>query len=243
MSALCEGQRQPLPWDEVGQHLRWNIGGNIAVVVQMNDRTDDCLTQALWSGVREPHQFCEVRTKLGWLYPACQVGCNGTGEVTAMKRRGYLRQKIGSLRQHIGSLEPFTLYDPCEQPVIRTHVKFPCLCDKQHRMSRCPDSRINHSHKDGTRRKVMRRGVEQIRCGVHIKGTHLVGEVHELRRGMDAQNGALELRHIGIACTKIGEQRNNHDTPHVPLQARPTVRAPRLSCRSSAPQYVASRGH
>ena len=140
-----------------------------------------------------------------------------------MKRRGYLRQKIGRLRQHIGSLEPFTLYDPCKQPVVRAHVVFLCLRDKQHRTSRCPDSRINHSHEDGTRREVARRGVEQIRCGAHIKGTHLVGEVNELCRGMDAQNGTLELGHIGIACTKIGEQSNNHDTPHAPLRSRPTV--------------------
>jgi hypothetical protein len=133
-----------------------------------------------------------------------------------MKRRGYLRQKIGSLCQHIGSLESFTLYDPCEQPIVRAHVVFLCLRDKQHRTSRCPDSRINHSHDNGVRRQVTRRGIEQICCSTHIKGTHLVGEVNELRRGMDAQDGTLELGHVGIACAKIGEQSNNHDTPHAP---------------------------
>src|SRR5215831_1967905 len=152
-----------------------------------------------------------------------------------MKRRGYLRQKIGGLRQHISNLEPFTLYDPCEQPVIRAHVKFLGLCDKQHRTSRCADSRINYRHEDGTRRKIAHRGIEQICCGAHIKDTHLVGEVNELSRGMDAQNSALELGHIGIACAKIGEQRNNHDTPHVLLQSWPTGRAPRRRCRNSVP--------
>src|SRR5262245_7502560 len=71
--ALCEGQRQPLPWDEVGQHLRWNIGSNIAVVVQIDNLTDNRLSHTLWLGVWEPHQFCEGRTKLGRLYSACQV--------------------------------------------------------------------------------------------------------------------------------------------------------------------------
>src|SRR6266571_7973092 len=130
MGTLCEAQRQPLPWHEVDQHLRWNIGDDIAVVVQMDDLADDRLPQTLWSGVCKPHQFYEAWTKLGRIYTARQVSRDGTKEVTPMKRRGYLRQKIGRLRQHIGSLEPFTRYDPCEQPVIRTHVKFPCLCDK-----------------------------------------------------------------------------------------------------------------
>src|SRR5215831_17267884 len=218
MDALCEGQRQPLPWHEVGQHLRWNICGNIAVVVHMDDLADDRLPHALWSGIWEPHQFCEAWTKLGWLHPPRQVSRDGTKEVTPMKRRRYLRQKIGRLRQHIGSLEPFTLYDPGEQPVVRAHIVFLCPRDKQHWTSCCPDSRINYSHEDGTRRPVTRRGIEQIRCGAHIKGTHLVGEVNELRRGMDAQNGALELGHVGIACAKIGEQSNNHNTPHAPLR-------------------------
>ena len=51
MGTLCEAQRQPLPWHEVGQHLRWNVGGDIAVVIQMDDLTDDRLAQALWLGV------------------------------------------------------------------------------------------------------------------------------------------------------------------------------------------------
>jgi hypothetical protein len=120
----------------------------------MDDLADDRLPQALWSDVWQPHQFCEVRAKLGRLHSARQVRRNGTKEVTPMKRRGYLRQKIDRLRQHIGSLEPFTLYDPCEQPVIRAHVKFLGLCDKQHWTSRCADSRINYRHEDGTRRKI-----------------------------------------------------------------------------------------
>src|SRR5712691_3867152 len=124
--ALCEGQHQPLPCHEVGQQRSWNICSNIAIVVQMDDLADDRLPQALRSGVWEPHQFCEAWTKLGRLHPARQVSRDGTKEVTPMKRRGYLRQKIGRMRQHIGSLEPFTLYDPCEQPVVRAHVKFPC---------------------------------------------------------------------------------------------------------------------
>src|SRR5437870_4515540 len=98
MGALCEAQRQPLSWHEVGQHLRLNIGGDIAVVVQMDDLANDRLPQAVWPGVCKPHQFCEAWTKLGRLYTARQVGRDGTKEVTPMKRRGYLRQKIGGLR-------------------------------------------------------------------------------------------------------------------------------------------------
>ena len=54
----CPGTR----WS---QHRSWNICGNIAVVVQMDDLADDRLPHALWSGVWEPHQFCKTRTKLG----------------------------------------------------------------------------------------------------------------------------------------------------------------------------------
>ena len=111
----CEGQRQPLPWDEVGQHLRRNICRDIAIVVQMDDLADDRLPQTLWSGVREPHQFCKARTKWAGSTPRARW-VYGAKEVTPSRNVArYLRQKIGRLRQHIGSLEPFTFYDLCKQ--------------------------------------------------------------------------------------------------------------------------------
>ena len=118
--------------------------------------------------------------------------------------------KIGRLGQHIRRLEPFTCHHPREETIIWTNVEFVCLCGQEQRTSRCADPGINHGHEYRAGGEIACRSIEQIRRGADVKRAHCVGEVNELCRWMQAEDGTLELGHIRIACAKIGEQRNDN---------------------------------